>query len=107
LCLAILHPIATAGDFVDDDPDSPFMITRSYTDTWRFVETGERNGMTMTFHSEHRSLETYCAALARAGFVIEELREPVPTDAVLAEIPRLKRQHRFPWYLHVRARRDA
>jgi len=53
-------------------------------------------------------LETYCAALARAGFVIEELREPVPTDAVLADdIPRLKRQHRFPWYLHVRARRDA
>jgi len=107
LCFAILHPIATAGDFLDDDPDSPFLITRSYTDTWRFVETGERNGMTMTFHSEHRSLETYFAALARAGFVVEALREPVPSDAVLEEIPRLKRQHRFPWYLHVRARRDT
>jgi SAM-dependent methyltransferase len=107
LCLAILHPIATAGDFVDDDPDSPFMITRSYTDTWRFAETAERNGMTMTFHSEHRSLETYFAALARAGFVVEALTEPVPDDEVLADIPRMKRQHRFPWYLHLRARRDA
>ena len=106
LCFAILHPIATAGDFVDDEPDSPFLMTRSYTETWRFVETGERNGMTMTFHSEHRSLETYFAALARAGFVVEALREPVPGDDVLAEIPRMSRQHRFPWYLHVRARRD-
>jgi SAM-dependent methyltransferase len=107
LCFAILHPIATAGDFVDDDPDSPFLMTRSYTDTWRFVETGARNGMTMTFHSEHRSLETYFAALARAGFVVEALREPVPGDDVLAEMPQMHRQHRFPWYLHVRARRDA
>jgi hypothetical protein len=61
----------------------------------------------MTFHSEHRSFETYFEALARAGFVVEALREPVPPDAVLADIQGMSRQHRFPWYLHVRARRDV
>jgi len=107
LCFAILHPLGTAGDFVDDEPDSAFVFTRDYTETWRFAEVGERDGLTMTFHSEHRSFQTYFDALERAGFVVEALREPVPSDAVIADHPRLQRQRRFPWYLHVRARRDA
>jgi hypothetical protein len=61
----------------------------------------------MTFHSEHRPLEVYVDALARAGFVIEALREPVPDEAVVADVPRLQRQRRIPWYVHVRARLDA
>jgi SAM-dependent methyltransferase len=107
LCFAILHPLSTAGDFVDDEPESAFVFTRDYTETWRFAEAAERDGLTMTFHSEHRSLQTYFDALERAGFVVEALREPVPNDAVLADNPRLQRQRRFPWYLHVRARRDG
>jgi SAM-dependent methyltransferase len=107
LCFAILHPLATAGDFVDDDPESAFVFTRDYTATYRFVETAERDGLTMTFHSEHRSFQTYFDALERAGFVVEALREPVPDDELLADVPRMHHQRRFPWYLHVRARRDA
>ena len=80
---------------------------RSYSETRRFKETAERDGLRMTFHSEHRPLETYVDALARAGFVVEALREPIPDDEVLADLPRLRRQQRVPWYLHIRARRDV
>jgi SAM-dependent methyltransferase len=107
LCIAILHPLATAGDFVDDAPDSAFVFTRDYTETFRFVEAAERDGLTMIFHSEHRSFATYFDALERTGFVVEALREPVPSVELLADVPRMQRQRRFPWYLHVRARRDA
>ena len=107
LCFAVLHPLSTAGDFVDDEPGSAFVFTRDYTETWRFCETAERDGLTMTFHSEHRSFETYFDALARAGYVVEALREPVPGDELIADVPRMQRQRRFPWYLHLRARRDA
>jgi SAM-dependent methyltransferase len=106
LCFAVLHPLSTAGDFVDDDPESAFVFTRDYPETFRFVEAATRDGLTMTFHSEHRSFETYFDALERAGFVVEALREPVPSDELLESVPRMRRQQRFPWYLHVRARRD-
>jgi SAM-dependent methyltransferase len=108
LCLAIVHPLASAGDFVDEEsPDSPFVITRGYSQTTRLVEPLERDGMTMVFHSEHRPLSAYAAALERAGFVIESLREPLPADDVLRDHPRLRRQQRVPWFLHLRARLDA
>ena len=108
LCFAVLHPLGTCGDFVDaDDVESDFLVHLPYAETRRFCESATRDGLTMTFHSEHRSIEAYVGALARAGFVVEDLREPVPDDAVLAENPRLRRKQRIPWYLHVRARRDG
>jgi SAM-dependent methyltransferase len=108
LCVAIVHPLASAGDFVDEESaDSPFVITRSYADTTRLVEPMERDGLAMVFHSEHRPLSAYTAALERAGFVIESLREPLPADDVLGDHPRLQRQRRVPWFLHLRARLDA
>ena len=30
LCVALLHPIASAGTFLGDDPDARFVLTRSY-----------------------------------------------------------------------------
>ena len=108
LCFAIIHPLASCGDFVDDDGDeSDFLVHLTYSETRRFQESIERDGLTMTFHSEHRPLEVYVDALARAGFVVEALREPVPGKEILAEVPRMQRQVRVPWFLHLRARRDA
>jgi len=108
LCFNVIHPLASSGDFVDDDDaDADFLVYFPYSETRRFRETAERDGLTMTFHSEHRPLEAYVDALAGAGFVVERLREPVPDAAVLADVPRLRRQQRVPWYVHVRARLDA
>ena len=52
--------------------------------------TCERDGYTMTFHSQHRPLQAYTDALADAGFLIERIREvgdPSPADK-LAQDPR-------------------
>jgi SAM-dependent methyltransferase len=107
LCLAILHPMVTAGDDADDATHLDFVINHRYSSPRRFVDDIERDGLRMQFHSIHRPLEAYVDALHDAGFVIELLREPVPDAAAIARFPRFVRQDRIPWYLHVRAIRRA
>ena len=105
LCIAILHPLSTAGEFADETFDSPFVVTRSYPQPRRFVDAVERDGIAMEFHSVHRPLDAYTGALSDAGFVIEALIESVPDEEYIRDHPRLQRQARIPWYLHLRAAR--
>jgi SAM-dependent methyltransferase len=98
LVMAITHPANTAGHFAPgpEDATRPFVILGSWFERRMTRDTCERDGYTMTFHSEHRSLQTYVDALADAGFLIERLREvgePDPTD----------KWHRIPLFLHIRA----
>jgi hypothetical protein len=80
--MAIVHPINSAGQFAGDkaDVDRPFVIAGSYLQPRRYVDTFTREGLTVTFHGEHRPLQAYTEALADAGFVIERLREPTDPD---------------------------
>lgn len=103
LCMAILHPLSTAGEFVDDDVDSPFVLRRPYPEPYRFVQPLERDGLTMVFHSMHHSLAAYASALRDAGLLIELLTEPLPDDDLVRDEPRMARVRRVPWYLHIRA----
>src|SRR6266702_3035677 len=59
LCAAIPHPVNSAGDFHGPGPDAPFLIGGSYLDAAPADWTLDRDGITMTFHSEHRPLEAY------------------------------------------------
>lgn len=102
LVFATVHPINSAGKFSSEEGDSPFVIQGSYLDTFRYADQVERDGLAMTFHSEHRPLEAYFRALEGAGFLIEALREPRVPDAP-AERERTKRWQRLPLFLHVRA----
>jgi SAM-dependent methyltransferase len=105
LCFAIVHPINSAGQFERSAGDAPFVIKGDYLRPFSFSETVERDGLTMTFHSRHRPLEEYFAALEQAGFLIEALREPAaPDDAIDTDGSR--RWQRLPLFLHVRARRS-
>ncbi len=103
LCVAILHPLATAGDFNGDDVDSSFVVERPYFQPELLVDPIERDGFELVFHSMHRPLGAYTAALRDAGFRIEVLSEPVPDEAAVRDHPRLARQLRIPNYLHIRA----
>jgi ubiquinone/menaquinone biosynthesis C-methylase UbiE len=86
LAIAFVHPHGTAGD--------------AYLERTRYVRDVTEGGLTMTFHSRHRPLEDYFAALAAAGFVTETLREPAaPED----ENPHYRRN---PLFLHLSARRS-
>ncbi|HEY6318104.1 MAG TPA: class I SAM-dependent methyltransferase [Acidimicrobiia bacterium] len=103
LCLAIVHPLNSAGAFADDSPDAPFVIRGSYLDEFRYTGTFERDGYVMTFHSAHRPLETYVRAFEEAGLLLEALREPAfdgPSEKV-----RFQGWRRLPLFCFLRARK--
>lgn len=102
LCFAIVHPINSAGRFDRQDADAPFVIAGDYLRPFRYADTVERDGLAMTFHSQHRPLEAYFNALEEAGFLIAALREPsVPDHGLSSDASR--RWQRLPLFLHVRA----
>lgn len=101
LCVAIVHPIASAGEFQGREPDAPFVISGSYLERRRVGDKPYvRGGMSMTFHSEHRPLQAYFDALTGAGFKIDRLLE-IP-DAT--ELPG-GRWQRVPLFLDLRAQK--
>jgi SAM-dependent methyltransferase len=103
-CLAIVHPINSAGRFEKSAADAPFVIKGEYLRSFDYSDTIERDGLSMTFHSRHRPLESYFLALEEAGLLVETLREPrVPDHAIVFE--RTRRWQRLPLFLHLRARR--
>lgn len=102
LCLAIVHPLNSAGSFEGDAADSPFVIRDSYLDCSYYADHLVRDGLEITFTSAHRPLDAYTEALARAGLLIERLREPaVPEHAITK--PRSRRWQRLPLFMHLRA----
>jgi SAM-dependent methyltransferase len=83
LVMAIVHPINSAGHFAGDKADAtrPFVIDGSYLQPKRYVNTVTHDdGLTVTFHGEHRPLQAYTEALSDTGFVIDRLREPTVPD---------------------------
>jgi hypothetical protein len=63
----------------------------------------ERDGIRLTFHSEHRPLETYTRALEASGLLIEAVREVKPPDLQARLDPAAQRWQRVPLFLHLRA----
>jgi SAM-dependent methyltransferase len=96
LVIAIVHPINSAGHFTGDKADAgrPFVIDGSYLQPERYVDTVTSDGLTVTFHGEHRPLQAYTEALAYAGLLIERLREPTNPDPA-------KPWHRVPLFLDI------
>ncbi len=103
LCATIPHPVNSAGVFQGRGGDAPFVIEGSYLDTAPADWIADRDGITMTFHSEHRPVETYSRALEAADLLIEAIREPAAPDVLKAASPGQGRWQRIPQSLHVRA----
>jgi SAM-dependent methyltransferase len=102
LCLAVVHPINSAGSFQGEDADSPFAIQGSYLDRSYYADELRRGGIEITFVGAHRPIEAYTEALAGAGLLIEHLREPRVPEAAI-ERDRSRRWQRIPLFLHLRA----
>jgi SAM-dependent methyltransferase len=103
-CFAIIHPLRTAGDFAGPAASS-FELRGSYFEQRRFVAADEHEEVRVSMHSEHRPLEVYARALEQAGFVIEALREPRPSEDVVRDDGTgiSEKWRRVPFSLHVRA----
>jgi hypothetical protein len=106
LGVAIPHPVNTAADVFGQDSAESMVIT-SYLDTAPADWTLDRDGLQVHFHSEHRPLGAYASALTSAGLLIEQLREPKPTPALIAQHPSAARWLRLPLFLHLLALRPA
>lgn len=103
LCAAIPHPISTAGSFQGRDADAPFVISGSYLHEAPLRMVADRGGIRLTFHSEHRPLESYTRALGSSGLLIEAIREVRPPDQLAGQDPAASRWQRIPLFLHLLA----
>jgi SAM-dependent methyltransferase len=103
LVVAIPHPVNSAGSFQGRDADAPFVIDGSYLDAAPADWVADVGDLRLTFHSEHRPIQSYTRALEAAGLLIEALREVGATDREVADHPRRRRQQRIPVFLHLRA----
>ena len=99
LCLAVVHPLNSAGAFVDESEESPFVISGQYFEQFRYTDEIERDGLSVTFHSYHHALGAYMGALEEAGFLVESVREP--SDQLPGE--KHARWRRLPLFLLIRA----
>ena len=95
---AIVHPIGSAGDFRGADDDAVFEIRDSYLEERPYADTFERDGLTMTFASQHRSLDRVSRAILDAGLLIDHVAEV----ADLADPPGSP-WRRLPLFLHLGA----
>lgn len=106
LCLAIVHPLSSAGAFSAREADAAFVIDGSYLDEATTDATFERDGLAMRFVSRHRPLQAYTDALTANGFLVEQLREtPLPESGFNGE--HSPRWRRIPLFLHLRALKPA
>ncbi len=103
LCLAIPHPVNTAGSFQSRDRDAPFAIAGSYLDPGPADVVADRGGIQVTFHSEHRPLQAYSQALEAAGLLVEAIREVGAFDELVVGRPTERRWQRIPLSLQLRA----
>ena len=78
LCVSITHPLRDSGHFEDDG----LFVIDAYFGRRRFEGTFARDGLEITFRGWCYPLEDYTEALAAAGFLIEELREPPDVEPV-------------------------
>lgn len=92
--LAVVHPLNSAGRF---EKHGRFVIRGSYLASFRYADVVERDGLRMTFESQHRPIAAYFDALAGAGLFVEALREPVTEGH--------DSWSRLPLFLHLRARK--
>ena len=106
LCMAVIHPINSAGNFESEAPDAGYLISGSYFEPRRYRDAIERNGLRMTFNSRHWPLQAYSEALEAAGLVIEAIREVPVDEASVRERALRARWRQLPLFLDLRARKQ-
>lgn len=103
LSMSVVHPFTDRGRF---DENGVFTVVDDYFATSEFLGEENRNGLTMKFHGWSHPLQAYTSALADAGLVIADLREPVPAEALSGDQQGLERWRRIPLFLWINAERS-
>jgi ubiquinone/menaquinone biosynthesis C-methylase UbiE len=106
LCVCVTHFINDAGWFEPDSADGVFFVN-AYRGRRRYDQVWERTGVSMRFVGWCYPLESYTRALEDAGFLIEAIREPVPSLERISARPKAARRLRIPNFLMLRAVKPA
>jgi hypothetical protein len=91
------------GRVKEPSAEGDLIIAGSYFERRCVNETVTEDGLQMTFHGWTHTLEDYARALEEAGFLIERVREPVPSAEQATKRPRLEGWRRVPLFLFMRA----
>ncbi|MBS0658960.1 MAG: class I SAM-dependent methyltransferase [Verrucomicrobia bacterium] len=99
LVISVRHPVTDRPD-----GDARYFRGEPWVDEWAFrgAKPGARPFRIATFP---RTVSGYVTALLDAGFVLEALSEPRPSEEACAEHPRLLPWRDAPFYLMLAARR--
>ena len=106
-CLCVAHPMTDVGRVTEPSDRGDLIISGSYFEHQCVNETVTKDGLGMTFHGWTYALEDYVGALEEAGFLIERVREPVPSEEQAAKRPALAGWRRIPLFLFIRAVKAA
>jgi ubiquinone/menaquinone biosynthesis C-methylase UbiE len=101
-CVAIVHPLNSAGRFSDDTAESPFVIAGAYLSEMEYSDTFERDGLEMTFHSKHRTVDAYSRSFEAGGLLMEAIREHAIPQAQAEQSQRKRQWQRLPLFMHFR-----
>ena len=102
-CICVAHPMTDVGRIKEPSARGDLVISGSYFEHQRINETVTKGGLEMTFHGWTYTLEDYVRVLEDAGFLIERVREPVPSAEQATTRPSLKGWRRVPLFLFIRA----
>lgn len=91
---SILHPCfhTPGSDWLNDQDGNPvgWRVGSYYANlAWKWTVKSRMSKETYCFH---RTLENYFRALRDAGFVVADLREPVPSQELIERYPRQARE---------------
>jgi SAM-dependent methyltransferase len=106
-CLCVAHPMTDVGRIKEPSGQGDLVISGSYFEHQRVDETVTKDGLEMTFHGWTYTLEDYVRALEEAGFLIERVREPVPSAEQATKHPSVEGWRRLPLFLFIRAVKRA
>jgi len=117
ICKKIYHCLKPGGSFVFS-VEHPIFTSRNEQD-WYYDDKGNRLHWAVdhyqseglretTFLTEnvikyHRTFSTYINDLIHAGFMIREVKEPIPSEEMLKSIPEMKEELRRPMFLIISA----
>jgi SAM-dependent methyltransferase len=95
LIAAIVHPFASAHLGRSHDEQRPYFGIQTT------IDTIDRDGVAFTFHQVHRPLAAWVALVRDAGYLIEDVREPRPSERDVRDDPSLAKTRARPAFLHV------
>ena len=101
-CMAIVHPLNSAGTFDSSAPDATYRLEGPYLEERKYVDESQGGEYHMRFAGTHRPLEAYFDALERHGLLTERVREVSDEDPSLTLQPG-QRYRGVPLFLHLRA----